>query len=150
MHDGYTIVFHQKMPDDVMLSPYPEKVVLAFYNHYTNAAEASKYFTPEAWERVEGCANGQCGCASDRDDIAHVRVIDLQIEDETYSQDPGRRFEGYGPDHATVSVVVLCERKDGALDTRTSLKWRVAREDEHRRLKLVKVEQNASKEADEQ
>lgn len=150
MHDGYEVVFHPRMPEDVMLSPYPEKVVLAFYNHYTDAAEASKYFTQEAWERVEGCANDQCGCASDRDEIAHVRVIDLQIEDETYSQETGCRFEGYGPDHAAVSVVVSCERKDGKLDAQTSLKWRLAREDEHGRLKLVKVEQNASEEADEQ
>jgi tetratricopeptide (TPR) repeat protein len=133
MHDEYETIFYHGMPQDVMLSPYPEKVVLASYNFYTNDVEAAKYFTPEAWKQTEGCAANQCGCTSDRDEIEHVRVIDLQCEEQD-------------TEHAIVNVTVVCEHKDGALDARTSLKWRLAREDEHGRFKLVGVEQSGDTE----
>jgi tetratricopeptide (TPR) repeat protein len=133
MHDEYETIFYHGMPQDVMLSPYPEKVVLASYNFYTNDVEAAKYFTPEAWKQTEGCAANQCGCTSDRDEIEHVRVIDLQCEEQD-------------TEHAIVNITVVCEHKDGALDARTSLKWRLAREDEHGRFKLVGVGQSGDTE----
>ncbi len=66
------------MPCDATLSPYPEKVVLAFYSHYPNAMEMRPYFTDAGWERVGGCWNGQCGCSLPREQVERVRVVELQ------------------------------------------------------------------------
>jgi tetratricopeptide (TPR) repeat protein len=133
MHEEYETIFYHGMPQDVMLSPYPEKVVLASYNAYTDAVETARYFTPEAWAQVEGCAANQCGCTLDREQIEHVRMIDVQ-------------FEGQDAEQAIVNVTVVCEHKDGTLDAQTSLKWRLAREGENGRFKLVGVERNGDQE----
>jgi tetratricopeptide (TPR) repeat protein len=133
MHDEYETIFYQGMPEDVMLSPYPEKVVLAFYNDYTDAVETSEYFSPETWAEVDGCAANRCGCTSNRNEISRVRVIDLQLEE-------------YDSEQAIVTVTVVCEHKNGQLDDQKTLEWRLAREGDRGKLKLVGVEQNENKE----
>jgi hypothetical protein len=123
------LVFAHGEPEDVMCSPYPEKVVLAFYKHYTEDENAPTYFTEEGWERVEQCNTGQCGCRSARSEITHVRVTELVPEQETYSID-----KGLGPDRATVRVTVVCERRNDAPEDQRSMRWHLVREDDRWRL----------------
>jgi hypothetical protein len=118
------LVFSQGEPEDVMRSPYPEKVVLAFYNHFADE-KASTYFTEEGWARVGQCSANQCGCISARGEIAHVRVIELTPEYESYSPN-----KDLGPDQATVVVTVACEHRNGASEAERSMRWHLIREDD--------------------
>lgn len=115
------IFFAYGEPEDVTHSPYPEKVVLAFYNHFADE-KASTYFTEEGWARVGQCSPGQCGCLSTRGEIIHVRVTELRPEHESYSQD-----KNSSPDRATVRVTVSCERRDGASENERSMGWHLIR-----------------------
>jgi len=113
----YEQVCYQGELEDVALSPYPEKVVFSFYRHYTDDRWAAEHFTEEGWERLEQCAAGRCGCTSARSEIIHVRVTDLQSG------------EDIGSDRATFDLDVVCERRDGALDDETSIRWYLVRQD---------------------
>ena len=126
MPEKYELTCYQAEPKDVMRSPYPEKVVLAFYNHYTDGRQASEYFTEKGWEQLEQCATGRCGCISARSEIAHVRVTDLQPGEDTSS------------DRATFDLNVICERRDGELEGETFVRWHLVRQDD--RWKLANAE----------
>jgi hypothetical protein len=106
---------------DATLSPYPEKVVLAFYNHFPDT-EASTYFTEEGWAKVGQCSPNQCGCYSSRGEVDNVRVTELQPEYESYSQN-----KDASPDQATVKVAVVCERRDGNWESKQSMRWHLVR-----------------------
>jgi hypothetical protein len=116
------LVFCHGEPEDATRSPYPEKVVLAFYNHFADHAAAT-YFTEDGWAQVQQCGAGQCGCRSARSEILHVRVIDLTPEHESYSQS-----KDISPDRAIIKVTVVCENRDGASEDEKSMGWRVIRE----------------------
>jgi len=118
----YELICYQRELKDVALSPYPEKVVLAFYKHYTDDRQAPEYFTEEGWEQLERCAAGQCGCTSARSEITHVRVTDLQSG------------EDIGSDRATFDLDVVCEHRDGVLDDETSVRWYLVRQDDRWKL----------------
>jgi len=106
------IVFSHEEPKDVTLSRYPENVVLAFYNHYTDTAKASAYFAAGMWGQLGQCDTGQCGCTAPRSQIAHVRVTSLQhVEDPT------------DPNHTTVEATVVCEYLDGTPENGTFARW---------------------------
>ena len=128
------IVFSHGEPEDVMCSPYPEKIVLAFYDHYTDDAKAPEYFAEGAWDRLGQCAPGRCGCTSARSDIEQVRVINLEPEHETYSPD-----KDLNPDRAIVRVTVICERRYGAPDAERSMRWELIREDDRWQLYSAQV-----------
>ncbi|MBL7064530.1 MAG: tetratricopeptide repeat protein [Anaerolineae bacterium] len=117
MPERYELAFYQAEPEDVMRSPYPEKVVLTFYNHY-NDEQISEYFTEKGWEQLEQCTAGLCGCTSARSEITHVRVTYLQLGEETYSED-----KDLNPDRASVDFNVICERRNGAPESETSVRW---------------------------
>ncbi len=124
MPEEYELVFYQAEPRDVTRSPYPEKVVFAFYNHYTSAERAAGYFTQEGWERLRHCAAGQCGCSSARSEVAYVRVTDLQPVDERQVEDEYR-----GPDRAVFDFDVICELRNGESEKETAVRWYLVRQD---------------------
>jgi hypothetical protein len=113
----YAWAFYYAEPSDVTASPYPEKVVLAFYNHYAEAGGAT-YFTAAGWRDVERCLTGRCGCTSSPDEIHHVRVTDLQVVDE-------------GLDRAILNSSVVCERLNGTSEAETAVRWELVRDAGH-------------------
>lgn len=110
------LVFAYEEPRDVKPSPYPEKIVLAFYIHYPERG-AQEFFTTEGWQRVAECTSNRCGCASARDEIEHVWVTDLRPE-----------AAGSESDRASVVARVTCERRDKTLDPETSIRWHLVRQ----------------------
>ena len=138
MPEKYELTFYRAEPEDVMRSPYPEKVVLAFYSHYMDDRQASEYFTEKGWERLEQCTTGRCGCTSARSEITHVRVTNLQ---------PG---EDIGSDQATFDFNIICERRSGALDDETSVRWYLVRQDGRWKLDNAEVIPIEEQERDEQ
>ena len=147
---SYELDFCQGEPKDVVLSPYPEKVVLAFYNHYTDSKkDVSEYFTEEGWERVDKCAAGQCGCTVARNKVKDVRVTQLQPVDETCSSpSSSHQCEKYGPDRASVHTAVICEPKRGAEDAETILLWHLVWEGDRWKLDSVDVKQTQTGESE--
>ena len=111
----YEWTFYYAEPADVTVSPYPEKVVLAFYNHYTDG-KASAYVTKDGWQAIGQCLTGQCGCRSFPQDIAHVRVTDLQVMEE-------------GSNEAIVSADVVCERQNGTEEPSRTVRWHLTRQE---------------------
>ncbi len=138
MPEKYELVCYQAEPKDVVLSPYPEKVVLAFYRHYTDDEQISEYFTEKGWEQLEQCAAGRCGCTSARSEIIHVRVTDLRLGEDTSS------------DQATFDLNVICERRNGAPDDETAIRWYLVRQDGRWKLDNAAVIPAEEQERDEQ
>ena len=138
MPEKYELTCYQAEPKDVKRSPYPEKVVLAFYNHYTDNEQASEYFTEKGWKQLEQCATGRCGCTSARSEITHVRVTNLQPGEDTSS------------DRATFDFNVICERRNGAQDDETSVRWYLVRQDDRWKLDNAEVIPAEEQERDEQ
>jgi hypothetical protein len=110
------IGFCHDEPKDVMASPYPEKVVLSLYTHYTDTEKIRAYFAEGAWDWLGQCDTGQCGCTSLRIAVAHVRVTSLQ-----YVEDPT------DPNHTTVEAAVACEYSDGTPESQAFIRWRLVR-----------------------
>jgi hypothetical protein len=108
-------------PEDVLCSPYPEKVVLAFYKHYNDDETAPKYFTKSVREYLGQCDAGGCGCIAPRHEIARVWVTDLQVESDSEAQTP---------DRAIVDARINCERRDGVKEGRKYIQWYLIREDD--------------------
>ncbi len=127
MPEKHELVCYQAEPKDAMRSPYPEKVMLAFYNHYTDAKQASEYFTEKGWEQLEQCTAGRCGCTSARSEITHVRVTDLRPGEDTSS------------DQATFDLNVICEHRNGAPDDETTIRWYLVRQDDRWKLDNAEV-----------
>lgn len=116
-YEKYEYDFCTGVPEHVMLSPYPEKVVLAFYRDYNKDEEVvAKYFTRERWKELEECEHNHCGCAMPREEVAHVRVTDLapQLESEE-------------SDKATVRASVVCEHMNGTTGSEVKLQWFLVR-----------------------
>ena len=112
----YELVFPHGEPEDITLSPYPEKIVLAFYQHYTDTANVSAYFADETWEGLGQCDTSGCGCAGPRAGVAHVWVTSLE-----YIEDPT------DPNHTTVEAAVACEYSDGTPESQAFVRWRLVR-----------------------
>jgi hypothetical protein len=122
MSGEYELTFYKAEPKDPMRSPYPEKIVLAFYNHYTEGRRVSGYFTREGWRELEECAPGRCGCASARDEISYVRVTELHCD------------EDISADRITVDSHVICERQDGTSEDEAFVRWDLVQQDGRWRL----------------
>jgi len=105
--------------EDVLCFRYPEKVVLGFYSQYNDDEKATAYFVEGVQGHLDQCDASQCGCIAPRHQIAHVRVIDLQVEYENGSQDLNQ---------AIVGVTVTCERRDGTNEGERYIRWHLARE----------------------
>ncbi len=123
MPGKYELAFYRPEPEDVMRSPYPEKVVLAFYNHYTDPERAAGYFTARGWGQLEQCATGRCGCTAAPDEVAHVRVTHLQSGENAHSGD------NLNPNQASFDFRVICELQNGAQEDETSVRWHLIRQD---------------------
>lgn len=125
------IIFPDGLPDDVLTSPYPEVVVLAFYNHvpYTDTAVIQDYFAGDAWKSVGQCEDGKCGCTSSP--IAHVRVLNMDIAESR--QVMGRADQYCPPDQAItaaanlafVTAETVCEY-EGDSEESISVTWMLA------------------------
>ena len=133
------IVFWQGEPKEVMLSPHPEKVVLAFYNHYTNPKEASQYFAEGKWKEFGQCSNAQCGCNVPRNEVEGVHVLSLSKATTDCSQTPSTQCENCCPDRANVQATISCETQDcGDSCQVTKVTWHLIRV--NGRWKLNKIE----------
>ena len=114
--------FSNGEPEDVCCSPYPEKVVLAFYNHYNEDERAPLYFDETVRDRLRQCDNGECGCVAPRHEIDQVRVLELTPEPSSEAKYPD-------PDRATVVVKIICEPRNGAPEGERYIRWHLIRED---------------------
>lgn len=112
----YELAFYQEEPADVTRSPYPEKVVLAFYNHYNDAAFAAKLFTSEGWAKVAQCNTGLCGCNPPPGEVSHARVTDLRAREET-------------TERAVFDFSIVCEPKGSEPEDETTVRWYLVRRD---------------------
>jgi hypothetical protein len=117
------IVFSKGEPEDVLRSPYPEKVVLAFYLHYSDDEKAPTYFIEKVRGSLGQCDSGECGCLAPRHEIARVGVTYLQPE--TYNEPPASDVV-----RATVGVKVICEPREGAPEEEQFIRWHLVQEDE--------------------
>jgi hypothetical protein len=120
--EKHELIFYGPEPEHATLSPYPEKVVLAFYKHYMDGERVAELFTPTGWEQVERCTTGQCGCLAEPRDVTHVRVTNLKLQ------------EGVEPDQAVFATDIICELGDGRLENETALRWHLVRQDGQWRL----------------
>jgi hypothetical protein len=125
------LAFCHGEPEDVLCSPYPEKVVLAFYKHYNDDEKAPEYFVESVRVYLGQCDAGGCGCIAPRHEITHVRVTRLQPETYNEAQDPE-------PDRATVDAWIICERRDGGSEGEKYIRWHLVREDD--RWQLTRAE----------
>lgn len=115
------IVVSPGEPEDVRLSPYPEEVLVAFYNHYNDDEITTAYFLEEVRGHLGKCDTGQCGCIAPRHQIARVRVTSLQVESESELQ---------GSDRAVVGATVVCEHRDGTIEGERYIRWHLVRRDD--------------------
>ncbi len=116
MPEEYELAFYREEPADVSRSPYPEKVVLAFYNHYNDIGRAARLFTPEGWLRVAQCNTGLCGCDLPPGEVTHVRVTDLQAREHT-------------AERAVFDFSIVCESKSGESGNDATVRWYLVRRD---------------------
>ena len=114
-------------PEDVFCSPYPEKVVLAFYNHYDDDEKAPAYFSEQVQGRIGQCDAGECVCAAPRHEIAHVSVLELIPE-------PTNVDKATGVGRATVGAWIKCESRITGPEAERFIRWDLIREGEHWRL----------------
>jgi tetratricopeptide (TPR) repeat protein len=115
------IVFSYGEPEDVLCSPYPEEVVLAFYNHYNDDETAPMYFTEKVRNNLGKCAAGECGCIAPRHEITHVRVTYLHPETYTEAETPN-------PDRVSIGVRVVCQHQDVTEEVERYILWHLVRE----------------------
>jgi hypothetical protein len=142
---GRDLVCYCGMPCDATLSPYPEKVVLAFYSHYPDTVGMREYFTEAGWERVGGCWNDRCGCTMERDRVTQVRVLDLQelpgaeVEGEGEESCPTHLCENQGANSATVLATVVCEPQCCGEEHSVQVLWHLVRRENRRLLDGAEV-----------
>ena len=126
------IVFWQSEPKQVALSPYPEKVVLAFYTNYTNGEEPSRFLGEENWTLLDRCNNNQCGCNIPREQIEEVRVLELIPLSSDCSPDTMEQCKTCCPDQVKVQATILCEsRSCGQSCQENQVIWNLKRIDAH-------------------
>jgi hypothetical protein len=114
------IVFSKGEPDAVLDSPYPEKIVLAFYQNYDKDEEAPTYFAEKVRDYLGQCDTGECGCIAPRHEIDHVMVTELHPA--PYSdKDPN-------PKQTTVGAWIECKRRSGESEGKKYVKWLLVRE----------------------
>ena len=109
-------------PEDLFCSPYPEKVVLGFYDHYDNDEKAPEYFSEQVRDRIGQCDAGECGCVAPRHEITRVRVLTLTVETRNVAKTAD-------PNRATVGAWIVCERRIGGEERETHIRWILIRED---------------------
>jgi hypothetical protein len=114
------IVFSKGEPDAVLDSPYPEKIVLAFYQNYDKDEKASIYFAEKVRDYLGQCDTGECGCIAPRHEIDHVVVTELHPA--PYSdKDPD-------PKQTTVGAWIECKRRSGESEGKKYINWLLVRE----------------------
>ena len=126
----YELTFYRPEPEHVTLSPYPEKVVLSFYKHYTDGERVAELFTPTGWEQVEQCAKGHCGCLAESKDVTHVRVTNLKAQEDV------------GPNQAVLAANIICELGDEQLENETTVRWYLVQQ--HGQWKLDRAESGST------
>lgn len=129
------LVFPDGLPDDVLTSPYPEVIVLAFYSNvpYADTTAIQGYFAGDAWQSVGQCKDGKCGCPTKDSPIAQVRVINMDIAESRQVTSPTSQH--CPPDEAitaatnlaVVTAKAVCDYEDGSEEPITatwSLEWK--------------------------
>jgi len=119
-HVQKEIVFSKEEPEDIEYSPYPEKIVLAFYHHYNDDEEASRYFAAKARDHLGQCDAGDCGCFAKRHEIERVRVLELKADPK----------DTLHPDQAIVRALINCKPWNGRPEGERWIQWRLIWEDE--------------------
>jgi hypothetical protein len=117
------IIFSKGEPEDVLRSPYPEKVVLAFYQNYGDDEKAPMYFAEKVRDHLGQCDAGECGCIAPRHEISRVRVTYLQPETDSQAQ-------GADIARATVGVRVICEPRNRSPEGERFVRWHLVREED--------------------
>jgi hypothetical protein len=125
------LVFSGGLPDDVLASPYPEAIVLAFYSQYTDTAKTEGYFAAGSWELMGRCEAGRCGCPVMPSPIARVRVIEMEVHEDRHHVDC--TDQECPPDNAAVETKAICKYEDGSRQT-ISVTWLLMRENSGWRL----------------
>ena len=125
----YELVFYGAAPEDVALSPYPEKVVLAFYSHYADERRAAEYFTWEGWVEVDRCVSGACGCIAESREVAHVWVRDLQLDEQKDSHS------------VSFDADIVCEHRSNSdrFEPETTVRWTLVQQDSRWKLNEAKT-----------
>lgn len=125
--ESQEFILYPKECQDVTLSPYPDKIVLAFYHHYCDAQNAAIYFTQCGWDQLNGCADERCGCTRGSSEVTHVQVINCQIKDVR-------------PNEAVVSVSIVCKQGQEIIDNvKTEIEWTLVRKDERWKLDNAEI-----------
>ncbi len=126
-------------PEAVVLSPYPEKVVMAFYHHYTDEETIETYFTPEDWHLLE-CSEPNCGgCARARSEVDHVQVTMLTVVQDCDGMFC-RQCGSEEADRPVIQAGIRCHYTDGHVDPEeTTLEWSLCREDDTWKMESVRL-----------
>jgi hypothetical protein len=125
--ESQEFILYPKECQDVTLSPYPEKVVLAFYHHYCDTENAAIYFTPYGWDKLNGCADGKCGCTRDSREVIQVQVINCQMKEDR-------------PNKTVISVSIVCKRGQEIIDNvKTEVEWTLVHKDERWKLDNAEI-----------
>lgn len=109
------IIFASGLPEKPGQVKLPEKLVLAFYQNFSNLDETKSYVTPAAWERMgQGCPENVCGCSSKQEDVSRVMIKQIAYEAELRQT-------------TNVVVQVICVNKNGQSEARRTLTWSLIR-----------------------
>ncbi|MEA3342481.1 MAG: hypothetical protein U9R15_21160 [Chloroflexota bacterium] len=127
------LIFPDGLPDDVLMSPYPEVIVLAFYSHvpYADTTAIQGYFAGDAWQSVGQCEDGKCGCPTKASPIAKVRVTNMDVAESRQVISPTSQY--CPPDEAItaatslafVTAEAVCEY-EGDSEEAVSVIWTLA------------------------
>ena len=116
------LVFPDGLPDDVLTSPYPEVIVLAFYSHvpYADTTAIQGYFADDAWQSVGKCEDEKCGCPTQSSPIAQVRVTNMDIAESRQVISPTTQYcppddaIAAATNRAFVTTKAVCEYENGS------------------------------------
>lgn len=110
------IVFLPGPPTNPAQVKQPEKLVLAFYQNFRDAAQVEGYFTESAWDKIgEVCPENACGCSSERKDVARVMVKQIAYESDLDQKS------------TQVIVQVVCVNKNDQAEAITTVMWSLRR-----------------------
>jgi hypothetical protein len=102
--------------DNIMLSPCPEKTVMAFYSHCNDEETAKTYFAASKWEQlVKQADQPNYGCSVPPDQVEHVQV----------KKKPESIF--LEQNNAVVITEVKCVHKNGDTDPGKEVTWSLKR-----------------------
>jgi hypothetical protein len=110
------VVFALGMPEVPVEVKLPEKLVLAFYQNYSEVDQVRSYGMSDAWENLGGvCPPNACGCSFAPRDVDRVMVKQIAYEAELSRT-------------TNVVVQVVCQSRSGQVDPPRTLTWSLLRQ----------------------